>query len=79
MVRIVTEGRVPFRGDQKGKCRLRLENARKTVVTAYRNSQLNVKSKFRGVLKDVYEKKYLGRITRKGLKVAQALRFPFEI
>jgi hypothetical protein len=74
MVKIVMEGRIRFRGDQKGKCKLRLENARKTVVTAYRQSQLNVKSKFRGVLRDVYEKDHPGRIQKKGLKVVQALR-----
>ena len=67
-------GRMRFRGDQKGKCKLRFEiHAKKTVVTAYRNSQLNVKSKFRGVLKDVDEKHHFSRIEREGLKVVQAL------
>lgn len=49
------------------------------MVTAYRNSQLNVKSKFRGVVKEVYEKQHPGRIQKKGLRVVQALRLPFEI
>ena len=78
MVKIVTEGRMRFRGDQKGKCKMRLDTARKTVVSTYRSSQLNVKTKFRGVLKDVYEKQHPGRIQRKNLKVVKA-RPPFGI
>jgi hypothetical protein len=75
MVAIVREGRMRFRGDAKGKCKLRLETAQRTVVTAYRSSQLNVKAKFRGVLKDVYEKEHPGRIEKKNLKVVKALIF----
>ncbi len=72
MVKIVTEGRIRFRAGEREKCKLRLESARKTVVTAHRTSQLTVTTKFRGVVKETYDKEHPGRIARQGLKVVKA-------
>ena len=72
MVKIIEEGRIRFKQGAKGEVSMRLEKARKQTVSVFSRSQLEVKSKFRGVLKSVYEKRHPGRIQAKQMKVVRA-------
>jgi len=61
-----------FRASEKSNVNMRLESARQQVVKAYTQSQLEVRTKFRGVLREKYEQQHPGRIQAKGMKVIKA-------
>jgi hypothetical protein len=69
MVKLIEEGKMRFRAAEKDGSALRLQEARKTVVKQFQQSHLEVRTKFRGIKKDVYEKMHPGRIVAKNMKV----------
>ena len=61
-----------FRASEKSSLNLRLEEARQRVVKAYSKSQLEVRTKYRGAIREKYEQEHPGRIQAKGMKVIKA-------
>lgn len=73
MVKIIEEGTMRFKaGASKNEVAMRLEKARKASVTVFSRSQLEVKTKYRGVERSVYEAKHPGRIQARGMRVVKA-------
>ena len=71
-VGLIEEGTLRFKGNAKGEATLKLQAARKVVVTAFNKSQLEVRSKYKGVVQEQYEAQHPGRIAAKGFKVITA-------
>jgi hypothetical protein len=69
MVKLIEEGKMRFRAAEKDGSTLRLQEARKTVVKQFQQSHLEVRTKFRGIKRDVYEQMHPGRIVAKKMKV----------
>ena len=65
MVQVIEEGRIRFKGKEKDKINLQLADARKASVKTYNRAELNLKTPFRAIVKQVYEKAHPGRIEKK--------------
>ncbi len=70
MVESIEDGRIRFKGPEKEKLALRLEDSRKAFVESYQQMNLRVRDRYRGIEKDVYEKEHPGRIDAQKMKVS---------
>jgi hypothetical protein len=69
MISVIEEGRLRFRHTEKDKVALRLQEARKVVVSMYQKTELDLKRKYKAAFKEVYEAKYPGRIAEMKMKI----------
>ena len=69
MVRVLEDGKMRFKGNERDKVRVRCEEVRKAAVNAYQKSEVVVRNKFRAVEVGKYEEQFPGRIKAKNMKV----------
>jgi hypothetical protein len=58
-----------FKGGEKDKMALKMQDARKTFIKSYEQMNVRVRGLLRAIEKDVYEKDHPGRIEAKKMKV----------
>ena len=71
MVKVIEEGRLRFKGSEKDKLKMSLDQIRKEALKEYNKAEMHIKVPHRGIDRDVYEAKHPGRIEAKGLKVVK--------
>eukprot|EP00439_Symbiodinium_sp_Y106_P038264 s6436_g4.t1 len=68
MIRILSEGKLRFRGSGATKSKMRLSSARESALEEFRSSEQKIASNYRAILRSRFEELYPGRIERENLK-----------
>lgn len=73
MIRILSEGKLRFRGSGAAASKMRLSSARESALEEFRSSEQKIASNYRAILRSRFEELYPGRIEREGLKTVSKM------